>query len=295
MEKLYEWMYVISPHFLFLEKYFGWGIFIIGLLFLTLFIYGLHVALFKLATQSQYFGFKPSIVSTLFTLLSLASTICLIYILPMNYEVIGKIYEKVFTFFVFYFQSGWALFIITTLLLLLPNFLFFWIFFRFLQRKKIISPETEAWLSSVVVSLFISVLSPILVTGILFLVLAVMDNCDYGASTRFHEFNAHLKDVCDERKNKSECPKTEEELRQFNPIEYDQITACSKTFYTFDSATQEHTWMVKVSDGVYISHSHFYPGYGFYYLKGPVSVGSDIKDDQYYPPKFAGPWDKLPK
>jgi hypothetical protein len=116
---------------------------------------------------------------------------------------------------------------------------------------------------------------------------SLSERCDRKVSSVFHEFNGHLKNVCIQNKT-GFCPKNEGELIAFDPNHYKQLQECAKTYYEYRPETQEFTWIVNASAGVYISNPHNPDAYSVLYLKS-----SD--PETQYPPSFPGPWDKLPK
>lgn len=183
------------------------------------------------------------------------------------------------------------------LILFFLNCSLYLLIFRYLKHNTLVKQETKPLSQAGLCSGILAIIFPISLILFLVFIDQIPNTCYDTAVSRFHEFNAHLKDVCDERVNQKECPQNESDLAEFNPKGYQQINICAKTFYNFDTVTQQHTWMMRINNEVFISHSHFYPGFGFYYLptNSIFTFQYGLPDKQIFPPSFPGPWGELPK
>lgn len=78
---------------------------------------------------------------------------------------------------------------------------------------------------------------------------ALENLCQWHIIDSFHQFHAHIKNVC-VREDLSECPRNESELRAFRPQAYDRLTQCTYPQYRFDESTGLYEWRVPYRGGV---------------------------------------------
>lgn len=298
MGQVFVFSSLIAQYFLFLGKLPSWAYFsfAFAILFLANFI--LNFCIFRLLWKFQFQKiWKYLLLSTLFVEISCIASwflyMQLLFSLRTIIDALAPVIQLwgMIGYFVIILLGGIVFFTI-------PLYIFFFFLFRFLSKRELIKSTKKIEKNTVTTSLTVAFISQILFVGLVFFLVIVGETCSRNISSNFDLFNAHLKDVCDERTNKAECPRNEYDLRQFWPQKYDEMTSCSMTFYEFDSKTQEHTLLVRFGDTVYISHSHFYPGFGQYYVPNQLgwvlSVIFSQDSLQLYPPNFTGPWQKLP-
>jgi|GEM_PF-2782057 len=82
----------------------------------------------------------------------------------------------------------------------------------------------------------------------------------------FHDFNAHLKDVC-MRDGARECPRDEGALKAFDPGEYRELQKCYKTKYWFDPKTGEYAWVIREvgKHFIFMSHPQLHEGFSQFF------------------------------
>lgn len=103
----------------------------------------------------------------------------------------------------------------------------------------------------------------------------------------FHEFNAHLKDVCRVEKV-GECPGDVASLRGFNPEKFDKMIRCGKVSYWRDEDRGLYGLSVRrlASPVVLLGYPALEEGYDAYTLS-PLDVEWDLKP---WPPDLPGEW-----
>lgn len=99
----------------------------------------------------------------------------------------------------------------------------------------------------------------------------------------WHEFNAHLKDVC-WRVNQAECPKNEAELIAFNPEKYNRMEKCAKMNYWYDSQTSLYGFMATRDGGETMVAHPLLPGGFEVYNRG------GMEGYKPWPPEVPGEW-----
>ncbi|HEX7017733.1 MAG TPA: hypothetical protein VF209_02395 [Patescibacteria group bacterium] len=118
--------------------------------------------------------------------------------------------------------SSITVFVIFLTLIFLTSTPFIYFLFNFLLNHKKIT--FEPWL------LLISALSTGLTLGLILFVVWI--TAPSGLCSKYDDlvvssgYSAHSRELCYQRKNTSECPKTPEELRAFRPKDYDELQIC---------------------------------------------------------------------
>ena len=97
-----------------------------------------------------------------------------------------------------------------------------------------------------------------------------------------NELYSKIKYAC----SKDNCPRSEKELSELDPILYKKIIVNAKSKYSFDPITKEYTWYVRPSFYYMIS----FEGNGFAVFKIPEF----LKIDHWSVPKFKGQKNELP-
>lgn len=205
-----------------------------------------------------------------------------------------RIFDRVDQFFGLHSSTGgsvffgfFILFFIINPVVIFGSLLLSDYFISKMEKRSSISVRKP--INMLLESFLICVLFPLIGIAMLVALILGQSHCDKGIQDSFHRFNAHLKDVCVEKFGSGECPKTENDLRSFNPAEYDFILQCTRMKYVYDAKTQTYTWMVRHNQSMLISHPNFYPGFGYY--EGNKSSSNFLKT---FPPDFEGPWDQAP-
>jgi len=187
---------------------------------------------------------------------------------------------------------GWMLLLITLLSGMVPPIIsFVYIPVLIVGITSQVVRRFLSWtqLSSIFISIVGLVVGFTLLIGAIFSVLTINEHC--GSTLRiYHEFNAHLKDVCI-RNDFSECPRNETALRSYNETEYTKLQQCFKTKYWFDAATGRYAWVVRENghNFVLVSHPDLPNGFGGF-VTGPQSHLSEAPN---WPPKVEGTWQTL--
>lgn len=76
----------------------------------------------------------------------------------------------------------------------------------------------------------------------------------------FLVFTGHLKSLCVENPEKGQCPKTEDELRAFNPKLYGKIERCAELEYTYIKSTEYFLWKAQFPSFVLFASPEHLPG-----------------------------------
>jgi hypothetical protein len=265
----------------------------------VLFGIGLSILILKFIFRVQLRKSKWWVVPVLASAIGCAVTWSALFVFNIwNYEFLRPLFNSLIfrviidTYPYFGVLIFPVLFSLFGTALLIPLYIIY-----FKHQKKIfffrssISNVRAGWLFWLVTTFFL----PILYTALFFIFIFALDRCSGEPLYVFHEFNAHLKDVCSPSKNAAECPKNESELIAFNHDRFKVLHECAKTSYTYNSSTQQYTWIVRFpGNEVLVADPHFTEtGFGQFFLK---SGSSGAVDPQYsYPPQFPGPWNTLPQ
>jgi ABC-type transport system involved in cytochrome bd biosynthesis fused ATPase/permease subunit len=95
---------------------------------------------------------------------------------------------------------------------------------------------------AVIASIFASGLVPL----VAMLVVIIGSSCNTKVAHAFNIFNPHLLELC-YGQAQGTCPRTEDELRAFNPEMFKEITRCTETQFFFDQATEQSIWSVRLA------------------------------------------------
>lgn len=90
---------------------------------------------------------------------------------------------------------------------------------------------------------------------IAFFILVLFDPGSSVMFENYHYFNDHIKSLCVYREDKSECPRTEEDLASFNQEKWNEFTSAATVNYSFDETTgtyiytaEDHAWKMFNND-----------------------------------------------
>ena len=166
------------------------------------------------------------------------------------------------------YESGLLAMMLMALLSFILNF-FIWgtfiIMWWFFQHKKTQSSKNGESLKGVAVGFMSLLIAPFMAFVFVVGVVRLSSSCAGTIIEEFNHFNAHIKSLCVEKKDTSECPKNEKELKNFNPAAYEKLTSCTKTIYTYSFQEENKAvWRVFTPDGgLFVSSKQYYPGFGY--------------------------------
>ncbi len=123
--------------------------------------------------------------------------------------------------------------------------------------------------------LFLNIVGMAVLVSVFLTSLWVSEYCG-SRQHRFHIFNAHLKDVCSEEKWKEQCPRSLNDLRNFDPPHFDELSECTQMHYYVDDLGQG-TFIVKYGSRVFVSDGRLYDRWGLFSLS--EFRNSEVYDD----------------
>jgi len=164
-------------------------------------------------------------------------------------------------------EAVWLMMVFTVLVLAL----------RYLMRK-LLKVNGEFSGGEVVMSVGTGVVG----TMLLYFGLMTLDWSCNSKAYGFHVMNAHLKDVCSDEKWQEQCPKSSEDLRNYDRVAYDDLRSCMKVRYYLDDVGHG-TLMVRYGGMVLVSDGRLYDRWSMYYLDA-------VDKERAYPPAMSGRW-----
>lgn len=153
-------------------------------------------------------------------------------------------------------------------ILTIPEFHILWFFpliwivvFSFQSVIAIKTLKQHKFAVKHLLSLIASPFLFIILTGLTILLLELSkEKCRQTVGETVSMFNGHLKELCRNREDKSECPKNVSQLIAFNPQQYKNMSLCTKSYYTFNAIDNSYSWIVFWSTDSYFESSSKIPG-----------------------------------
>ncbi len=139
------------------------------------------------------------------------------------------------------------------------------------------------------------ILSFVLIFIIVFLSYFFIFNCSdsefWDAVTPAHELHAILKNY---KQKNGIYPQTQDQLIKLSPDLFETIEEKAKQIYIYNSENDTYTWFVRPSH-YYVAIFDSKSDYSIYRIPHFFVIPSHWANIANFPPKYEGPWDKIPK
>ena len=148
--------------------------------------------------------------------------------------------------------------------------------------SKLLNEKLQVGLFEKKISL--GLISGTVLTLLLYIVVVIVSEAYLRIPSEFHIFNAHLKDVCSDEKHLTECPRSLEDLRNFDPPHFEKLNHKAVLRYYYDEIGKG-TFIVRFGNQFLVSDIRLDDRW-LYYVQPSVFP----TNHPTYPPDMEGKW-----